>query len=61
MTSVHGQAAYKMYLDRSFFFSRSPRASEMCFSVTVWVIVSPRSSASFACRPNGHQCSAPGA
>ena len=41
--------SHRMYLERSFFFSRSPRASAMCCSVTVYVSFSPRSVASLAC------------
>ena len=40
---------YRMYLDRSFFFRRSPSASDISCSVTVYVYFSPFSKATLAC------------
>ena len=43
------QVIYRIYLDRSFFFRRSPSASEISCSVTVYVYFSPFSKAILAC------------
>ena len=50
-STVHGEGRsnYKMYLDRSFFFNKSPSASDISCSVTVYVHFSPLSTASLAC------------